>query len=431
MFGLGEASVRVLRGKTRVSRGDLGLGFLHGSFKKRIAIVHPRLGLGGTELTAMWMLQSLQHHEKYSPTLVTGGTVDWSRLNTWSGTNVIPEKITIQPAYIPIGLRHGKWGDALHAAFFERYCRKLGGHYDLCISAYNMLDFGAPGLQFIGDLNRTQTSLPESVYPGGLFSGLIRREGVPRATYLAICRKLRGPHTEFGGSGSGIISNSHWTRQKIEELYGIKSQVLYPPVALDGPGEPLCETRTQDFVILGRLSPEKRVGDAIAIIQKVRERGHKVRLHVLGSSGPRSDYAAYIRDLCRRAGSWVVLHGAVAGEEKRRQLLAHSFGLHLRLNEAFGIAVAEQIRMGMIPFVPSTGGPAEIVEDPRLIFGSDEEAVEKIIRVIGDLDLQRQLRERLTVRGELFSSGRFVREFESLIEDWFAGRLNGTRGTGS
>lgn len=54
-----------------------------------IAVAHPRLLVGGSEMTAMWTLHALQGD--FRLTLLTGGPVDWHCLNKICGTEVDPK----------------------------------------------------------------------------------------------------------------------------------------------------------------------------------------------------------------------------------------------------------------------------------------------------------------------------------------------------
>ena len=62
--------------------------------------------------------------------------------------------------------------------------------------------------------------------------------------------------------------------------------------------------------------------------------------------------------------------------------------------EHFGMAPAEMVRAGMIVWVPNGGGQVEIVgNDPRLVYESDEQAIDQIVQVLGNPDEQRRLRD--------------------------------------
>ena len=384
---------------------------------KRVAVSHPLLGLGGSEMVAMWMLEALQDECELS--LVTGGSVDWARLNRFCGTTVHPERIRIYTAPMTNWLSHARGGDALRGALFQRFCRRLGSRCDLCVSAYNTVDFGTPAIHFLADLSWTEPVLENGRWLPHSLQGLIRRAGWMRQAYLRACHLVGGAPGIPTYPGTVVISNSRWLASKIETQFDLETEVIYPPVPPSHTRAEIVGQRTEDFVLLGRIAPEKRVEDAIDIIQEVRSRGHDVKLHILGPLDD-SPYVQHIRELAQARGPWVTLPGAVIGEEKNKQLLTHAYGIHLRTDEAFGIAVAEEVQMGMIPFVWFEGGPAEIVDTPLLTFRSKVDAVEQIDRVLRDKVLQSHLCAHLEERGRLFTAERFVTRFRALIDSWFS-----------
>jgi glycosyltransferase involved in cell wall biosynthesis len=106
--------------------------------------------------------------------------------------------------------------------------------------------------------------------------------------------------------------------------------------------------------------------------------------------------------------------------DKFNELLrTHRYGIHVRENEHFGIGVAEMLRAGCLPFVPASGGPVEIVGDNRgLTFDDEQEAMEKIVRVLSSSERQRELLDRLTERKALFSTERFEAEMRGVVDQF-------------
>jgi glycosyltransferase involved in cell wall biosynthesis len=85
-------------------------------------------------------------------------------------------------------------------------------------------------------------------------------------------------------------------------------------------------------------------------------------------------------------------------------------------DEPFGMAVAELLSGGCIPFVYNGGGQVEIVDhDPRLIYNSAADAVDKIVRTLRDNHRQMALREHLAQRKELFTTRRFVLRVREIV----------------
>jgi glycosyltransferase involved in cell wall biosynthesis len=168
--------------------------------------------------------------------------------------------------------------------------------------------------------------------------------------------------------------------------------------------------------LLGRISPEKRVEEAIEVLCGIRARGHNARLHIIGPLDG-SAYTRRIERAARDAGSWVELHGGLYGPDKLRMLASHGFGIHMREREAFGIAVAEMVQAGIVPFVPADSAPVEIVADERLTFRGVDDAVDRIDHLLADADAIASVRSRLSEQAKLFSADRFVSELRHLVAE--------------
>lgn len=394
--------------------------------RRSIAIAHPGLKHGGSEARAMWAMQALQGD--YDVTLLTGLPPDWDRLNAAYGTKVDPERVQLRQASMPRRLKECGAGDALRGAFFGRFCRKVGPGFDLCISTYNPVDFGRPGLQFVADMSwdALLTSQNDQAHPG--LRGTFRRQRMLRFAYLTLARMIGGRSKGYGlGPQDTVLANSHYISRQLMERYGVRADVVYPPVSASTLMRDSIQ-RNPDFLILGRVSPEKRIEQAIDILSEVRRVRQDIRLHIVGPLDG-SAYCRQVRKRAREVGPWVKLHGGVYGQAKLDLLSGMGYGLHMCRAEAFGIAVAEQVKMGLIPFVPSEGGPAEIVGDSRLMFSTKEEAVKKIPAVLEDRDVQRALSATLRSRAQLFSTDRFVIEVRSLVEKYFASELRCVKGS--
>ena len=89
--------------------------------------------------------------------------------------------------------------------------------------------------------------------------------------------------------------------------------MLYPPVAAEFPAVP-WEQKENGFVCVGRVVPEKRMDAAVRILEKVREAGHDVHLHILGSLDDSPFGVTLLRMALQRR--WIRLEGRTFGQEK-------------------------------------------------------------------------------------------------------------------
>ncbi|GIW70676.1 MAG: hypothetical protein KatS3mg102_0218 [Planctomycetota bacterium] len=385
----------------------------------KIGLAQPDLGYGGAEAAAIWGLQALR--EQHELTLLTLDRVDLERLNAFYGTSLAAGQFRVrQPA---AGLGRLLKGHRVRRAFFQRFCSGVHKEFDLLVSTHNPLDVGVPALHLVADFSwspQTWWELQGPLHRTALRS--IHRLAGLRTAYGLLVRWLARPSGRDLFSGQDrIVANSRFTAEVLRERLGIEpAGVLYPPVC--GAADPLPFARREPgFVCLGRLRPEKRIEQIIEILARVRDRGHRVHLHVVG--GPlASGYARSLRRLARARGDWVVWEGERIGREKWELLARHRFGIHACQGESFGIAVAEMCKAGCVVFAPDRGGPAEILADRRLLFRTTEEAVAKIDAVLRDEALARRLSAQLLLRGGEFSAERFMEGFRRTVGEFALGR---------
>jgi len=115
-------------------------------------------------------------------------------------------------------------------------------------------------------------------------------------------------------------------------------------------------------------------------------------------------------------GGWIRWPGRVSEDTKRRRLAENPYAISGRRREPFGIAVAEVLQAGCIPFVPDEGGQTEIVDDDRLTYASPSEAVDRIEAVLTDETLRSTLQDGLDERRGRFSADRYRREIQTTVD---------------
>jgi glycosyltransferase involved in cell wall biosynthesis len=382
--------------------------------KKKVAIAHPHLGCGngGSESKAIWAVEALK--PDFAISLVTAGPVDLAQLNLFYGTAIRPEDVSICRLPMPRVLAGARAPSALRGAFNGRALKSIAREHDILISTYNPSDFGVPAIQCVADFSWDEDLRRRSdPRPGGVH-GWFHRSRWLRHYYLQLCRTISPPSGRDLFSGEDlIIANSQWTATKLRERYGAIALVVYPPVVGSFP-HVSDQHRTNDFVCIGRISPEKRIERMIRIIGAVRNRGHDVRIRIVGPIDD-SPYSKKITALAGLHREWVVLEGRKLGAEKACLLTDCRYGLHGREGEAFGIGVAEMVKAGCITFAPAEGGPAEILNHASLLYHDDEEAVEKIVAVLDSEALRHELGCHLRRQADRFSAERFMANIRQTV----------------
>jgi glycosyltransferase involved in cell wall biosynthesis len=362
-----------------------------------IAVYYPHFAGGGAEAVCLWMLEALA--PKYDLTLFTLKPVDFQRLDQDYGTALSQHKITVK-AIVPklvgpalnfvIANNKDARSIVLHTVLAE--LKKNYQAYDLLISAYNAVDLGKPGLQYIHN-------------PGV----------VENPKYNWISR-----FSEDALKQNHSFVNSQVVAQNVKKKYGLEAEILYPPVVIK-PQEIPWEEKQNSFICSGRLVTQKAPHRAINILKQVRERGFKdIELHITG--GAKSIYANQYRRFLNQQveanSKWVYLHEGLDYEAYTNILYQCRYGIHIK-PEPFGISIAEMVKAGAIPFVRKKGGQVEIINYiESLMFKNDGEAVDKIIEVISNSTLQSDLLDELKAQKELFSTQRFCSEIQQKVEDF-------------
>ncbi len=384
--------------------------------KKNIAVIHPILKPGGgSGARALWVVEALKKDYKIS--LVSMGRINLGALNDYYGTDLKYDEIGIIEIPIPQMLK--KRFDALRNYRLSRYCKKNSDKFDLMISSYNVMDFGKKGMQFIADFS-FDDDLRRKHHPvSGRFPRLAYKRFFIRSMYLKLGEWI-SKGTKEGWMRNTTIANSKWSADVFQETYGINAQVVYPPVEEKFPDIPWGE-KSNGFVAVGRLVPEKRFDQIIHILKKVREQGHDVHLHIIGG-GPYTSFNKTLKRVVEENSSWCFLEGPKYGAEKKMIISKHKFGISGCKNEAFGIAVAEMIKAGNIVCVPDGGGQREIVNHHDLIYKTEDDAISKIERVLKDGNKQKELLNHLKNQSEKFSASTFMSEINNIVKNFFEER---------
>ncbi|MFC6988174.1 glycosyltransferase [Haloplanus sp. GCM10025708] len=377
-----------------------------------ILVVHPTLmAKGGGESVCMNVLEALE--VDYNVDLLTSEIPDFDELNAYYGTSV--SAVGVRPLNGGTGIAQRI--PTMHFTRFKvsllnRYLTKheIGSEYDLVFSTYNDLQIPYPSIQYIHhpNFNRTVVDGMGRQYPTSVYS-----------VYDALCEYVA--HAPDDSSDVQYLTNSDWMGDRIAGILGERPQTVYPPVLTDDIRADEWSGRENGFVTIGRVSPEKNVLRNIEILARLDERGHDVHYHILGPSrGSPLPFESYQDRVESRAADYPFVH--LEGEVSRERLVelvqSHKYGLHGMDHEHFGIAVAELVAGGTIPFVPRGGGQVEVVDRCEdVLYDSVDDAVEKIDRVLSDEAVQRDVRERLPDVEERFGRERFQREIREITND--------------
>jgi glycosyltransferase involved in cell wall biosynthesis len=378
--------------------------------RRRVLLVQPSIEPpGGGNAVACWMIEALK--ADHDVTLLTRALPNLQRANLVCGTSlgsgdfrieIVPSTASRLAALAPpvTGLA------LLRDHRMLAYARRRAARFDVVITAHNESDLGRRGIQYVHfpKLDPRRPDLGLRWY---------QRRPVLVAAYHRACAAATG--FSYARMRSNVtLVNSAWTGALVRRLHGIEPLTLYPPAAGDFP--PVAwEAREPGFGCVGRIAPEKRIDAVIDILARVRRAHPDVTLTIAGNVDD-AGYLDRVRAAARAHGEWVSFELDVPRDRLLRLLATRRYGIHGMQNEHFGMAVAELVCAGTIVFAHASGGQTEILAgDSRLLYVNDDDAVEKIGRVLGDPVLAAELRTSLAAGAERFSSARFVRGFREVV----------------
>jgi glycosyltransferase involved in cell wall biosynthesis len=329
----------------------------------RVAVLHNTLDLrGGADAVCLHVCEALQSHHDVS--LFTLSRSSLAELNGLFGTDAdvaVIRPFGARPVSRVLDVVANRLGPQLAArsVLLERAFRRRASDFDVAVSTANEFALSVPSLQYVHfpQFNLEDAPTGDSGRLNGVWS---RLAGVDDRTLPA---------------DAILLANSAWTADVVEAIYGRRPTVCFPPVDPISGARPWTERET-GVVFVGRLAPDKRPLRAIRVVDGVRERGHDVHLHVVGSASPA--YREYARRLESVATSrpYVHLERDASRDRVEHLLTTHRYGLNTKPDEHFGMAVAEYVAAGMLAFAPNSGGQRDVLQhNPSYLYDDVADAV--------------------------------------------------------
>ena len=371
--------------------------------------------LGGGEVTPLSFIAELQ--KSCEVTLALNWRSDVAHAAKTLDFSIDFGRLKIE--YVKPASRFLQKLDAILPFYRTRRLKQLAKKADICISTVNMFDFGKPAHHFVFLLRQFGDNAFSDYLNGRpplRGAALFRRK---LRTFLAesLLRPLLGMRSTrkiLADPRERIYPNSHYVEQLMRSFYGeFNSRVFYPPTVFEFPETPQ-ERDELKIVVLGHIFPEKRILDIITMTERARElSGKELKLELAGPLVI-SSYVEKIQALAAEK-SWLRLVGPRYGEEKAAFLLSGSFAVHAERDEAFGIAVTEYLKAGIIPVVPDEGGPRELVDDPDLLWHTVEQGAAILARLVSDETFRREKREHCAERARRFTRQAYLASQHELL----------------
>lgn len=377
---------------------------------------------GGGNTVSLWILEAIKRD--YEVTVLTWEQVDFEVINEFYGTSFKTSDFNIitAPNWIRLLL---KWvpdpWQWQRFCILMRICKRIQQRFDILLSAHDETDFGRAGIQYVHYPFQQQNWALEQEWRNA--DGWLDKAIKTVTIGLRPWRIISGFSFERMMKNKTLV-NSDWTgRQYLQSYAAGAAETVYPPVVGDFPVIP-WQQKEDGFVCIGRFATDKRIEQLIAVIEQVRRRYPGIKLHVVGTYSPWEDGEACYRSvmqLARQHAGWLQIHENLSREELLALVARQRYGIHGKLDEHFGLAIAEMVMAGCIPFVPNGGGQVEIVgRHERLVYGDDVEAIDKIGAVLADTVLQRELHDFLARQKQGFTLTRFRQRVLDVLKDYQA-----------
>jgi len=214
-----------------------------------------------------------------------------------------------------------------------------------------------------------------------------------------------------------IVANSRWTAKLLEELSGLSSVVIYPPINIEYLKPPVGVSKENMVVTISRFEPSKNI-EAVLHIAKIVQHAKFV---VIGRVSDRASHTYYksLEKLKERLGLSNLYLLPNLGEDAKRFILSRAkVYFHPTIGEHFGISVLEALALGATPVVSVfSGSCTDIVENVGYgyCYNSYAEALEIIKDLVSRRELEVPDAERLSKVLSMFSFEEFSRRFTEVI----------------
>ena len=128
-----------------------------------------------------------------------------------------------------------------------------------------------------------------------------------------------------------------------------------------------------------------------------------------------TDYCNHLKSVCADK-NWIQLVGPKYGLDKEEFLCSGSYAIHATREEAFGIAVTEYLKAGIVPIVPDEGGTCEIVDAKDLEYSDNAHAAAILSRLVTDETFRKSMERHCMLRANLFSMQLYMTRQRELLD---------------
>lgn len=252
-------------------------------------------------------------------------------------------------------------------------------------------------------------------YAWDMQAAYLRQGGIERGLRGLYARwllhRLRNWDVRSAAGVDVFVANSSYIARRIRKVYRRNATVVFPPVDIDR--FEMSAAPRQDYVVVSRLVPYKRIDLVVEAFRRMPERV----LHVAGD-GPERERIAALADNVPN----IILHGRVSDVEVLR-MMRQARAFVFAAEEDFGIAMVEAQACGTPLIVFGRGGACDIVRDMGDAGGAtgvffDEQDADAIITAVERFE---SIQDRITpqachANAQRFSQSAFRQSMSRVVE---------------
>ncbi len=198
------------------------------------------------------------------------------------------------------------------------------------------------------------------------------------------------------------ITLSHYVADRIQKYYGVRAEVIYPPVELPPVSE--IYPAGEYYLLVSRLVPNKNIDLAVRCFTEYR-----LPLVVVG----KGDELAFLRSIAGDTINFVT----DADDDKRNNLYKHCKALVICNEEDFGITPVESMSYGHGVIAYKKGGVLETVVDGVTGVFFDTLSTESLLTAVKRYESLLLNAEVCRRQSEKFSRTQFISCIKTVIDE--------------
>lgn len=219
-----------------------------------------------------------------------------------------------------------------------------------------------------------------------------------------------------------VIVNSDYTRRRIEKIYSVKAEVIYPPISKNLRPVALKKAKKiiekfeirKDFILMhGRMIRDKRPDLGIRAFYKLNK---EIDLIISGTIEEKEKIIKLIHDL--KLEKSVKILGRVSEEELGALYSLAKCFIMPSPKEDFGLTVVEAMRCGC-PVIAwkDNAGPQEIIKDNINGMLAEPYKIEKLSEKIEESLKKRWNKQEISDSVKQFSEQQIEKKFIKIVEE--------------